>query len=122
MLKRIASEYPDNPAQYSKNSAGVFEPLSYRSYYHLVLDFASGLLAIGETRGSRIGLISDNRAEWQHCSMAIMAIGGADVPRGCDANAREISYILRLPAVALQSWKMKPKCKKSSTADNPCRS
>lgn len=94
MLKRIASEYPDNPAQYSKNSAGVFEPLSYRSYYHLVLDFASGLLAIGETRGSRIGLISDNRAEWQHCSMAIMAIGGADVPRGCDANAREISYIL----------------------------
>lgn len=94
MLKRIASEYPDVPGQYAKNSSGNFEPLSYKDYFARVLEFASGLLAIGEGRGSHIGLISDNRSEWQHCSMAIMSIGGADVPRGCDANAREITYIL----------------------------
>jgi long-chain acyl-CoA synthetase len=94
LLKRIASEHPDKPCQYSKNSSGEFEPILFRDAYEVVLDFAAGLISAGHARGDHIGLISDNRKEWYHASMAIMAIGGADVPRGCDANAREISYIL----------------------------
>jgi len=94
LLKRIAGDYPEIPAQYSKLSSGAFEPVAYRDFYGTVLDYAAGLLAVGHSRGDHIGLIADNRKEWLHSSMAIMTIGAADVPRGCDATAREISYIL----------------------------
>jgi len=94
LLKRIASQYPDTPAQYVRTDSGGFDPITYRDYFSTVLDYAGGLLALGHARGDHIGLIADNRMEWLHSSMAIMAIGAADVPRGCDANARELTYIL----------------------------
>jgi long-chain acyl-CoA synthetase len=94
LLSRITREYSDTTAQFSKNSTGAFDPVSYREYYGIVLDFAGGLLSLGHARGDHVGIISDNRKEWLHASMAVMAIGAADVPRGCDANAREITYIL----------------------------
>ena len=95
LLKRIASEYPDLPGQYSKNkTSGTFEPILFRDYFSTVLDFAAALLSLGHSRGDHIGLIADNRKEWLHSSMAIMAIGAADVPRGCDATSHEVSYIL----------------------------
>jgi len=94
LLRRISREYSDKAAQFSKNPTGTFDPVSYGAYYGFVLDFAGGLLSLGHARGDHLGLIADNRKEWLHSSMAIMAIGAADVPRGCDANAREIAYIL----------------------------
>lgn len=94
LLKRIASEYPAIPAQYSKDAFGNFNPILFGECFSTVLDYASGLISIGHTRGDHIGLIADNRYEWFHSSMAIMAIGAADVPRGCDATIGEISYIL----------------------------
>jgi long-chain acyl-CoA synthetase len=94
LLKRISSEYPDVSGQYSKNATGEFVPVLYRDLFSLVLDYAAGLISIGRGRGDHIGLIADNRKEWLHSSMAIMAIGAADVPRGCDASSREITYIL----------------------------
>lgn len=94
LLKRIASEYPAIPAQYTKNASGAFDSLSFRDLYEASLDFAAGLLSLGHGRGDHIGLISDNRREWLHASMGIMLIGAADVPRGCDATVKEIVYIL----------------------------
>ncbi len=94
LLRRIASEHPDLPAQYSKEPSGEFSPVLYKELYSTVLDFAAGLLAIGNARADHIGLIADNRKEWFQSSLGIMAIGAADVPRGCDANAKDIAYIL----------------------------
>jgi len=94
LLRRIASEYADIPGQYSRNPDGSFQATPYNEYYSTVLDYAAGLLSVGHRRGDHIGLIADNRKEWLHSRMAIMAIGAADVPRGCDAIAREIAYIL----------------------------
>lgn len=94
LLRRIASEYPELPGQYFRNPSGGFDPVLFRDLYAVVLDYAAGLLSIGHERGDHIGIIADNRKEWFHSSLAIMAIGGADVPRGCDATPKEITYIL----------------------------
>lgn len=94
LLRRIALEHPSVIAQYSRNAGGDFDSLSFSEYYRIVLDFAGGLLSLGNGRGDHIGLIADNRREWLHSSMAIMSIGAADVPRGCDATLRELVYIL----------------------------
>ena len=94
LLQQITKKYPDIAAQYSKNAQGDFIPLSYSQVFDRVLSFAGGLLSLGITRGDRVGLIADNRKEWYHASMGIMAIGAADVPRGCDATEQDLVRIL----------------------------
>ena len=94
MLQEIAKKYPETAAQYSKNQQGDFIPLSYSQVFDLVLSFSAGLLSLGIGRGDKVGLISDNRKEWYHASMGIMAIGACDVPRGCDATEQDLINIL----------------------------
>ena len=94
MLQEITKKYPEIAAQYSKNEQGDFIPLSYSQVLELVLRFSAGLLSLGIVRGDKVGLISDNRKEWYHASMGIMAIGACDVPRGCDATEQDLIKIL----------------------------
>ena len=94
LLRRIAGTWPQIPAQYYRMNGDEFQTVSFAEYYDAALNFASALLDLGCTRGEPVGLISDNRREWAWASMGIMAIGAADVPRGCDATAKEITYIL----------------------------
>jgi long-chain acyl-CoA synthetase len=86
--------HPDIVAQYSKNGGGEFKPISYAELLEDVKRFAAGLAELGVARGDRVGLISDNRREWMVSDLAILGLGAADVPRGCDATEGEIGYIL----------------------------
>lgn len=94
ILREIAGKYPDINAQYTRKENGSFVSNTYKEMYEGSLDFGAGLLSLGIARGDHVGLISDDRKEWQQASMGIMAIGAADVPRGCDATEKDLSYIL----------------------------
>ncbi|MBR7064378.1 MAG: long-chain fatty acid--CoA ligase [Treponema sp.] len=96
VLRKSSIDFPEVVAQYSKNAEGVFEPILYRELYEIVLNLAAGLKETGVKRGDRIGLIADDRKEWQQSSMAIMALGAADVPRGCDATISDLKHILSI--------------------------
>lgn len=93
IFRKQAQDYPDIAFQLYKQD-GAFTPISYRDAYASAVDFAGGLLALGVQRGDHIGLISDNRWEWEHADMGIMAIGAVDIPRGCDATPADLAYIL----------------------------
>lgn len=94
MFIEVARRQPDVIAQLSKDRNGEFQPTTYRALLELTSTFAAGLAELGIKRGDRIGLISDNRKEWLIADLAILGLGAADVPRGCDATAQEIAYIL----------------------------
>lgn len=94
MFVEKVREQPEVTVQLSKDSHGVFQPTTYAGLLEIIATFASGLHALGVARGDRVGLISDNRKEWLVADLAILGIGGADVPRGCDATLQEVSYIL----------------------------
>jgi long-chain acyl-CoA synthetase len=94
MFKARMEAKPERIAQFSKDAEGRFAPVSYASLYSQVLDLASALIELGVKRGDRVGLISDNRQEWMVQDLGILALGAADVPRGCDATEQEIAYIL----------------------------
>jgi long-chain acyl-CoA synthetase len=94
MVRHTAELYPDLPAQYSRGAAGIFEPVSYRDFFDIALDFGGGLLSLGIGRGDRIGLVSDNRKEWEQADIGLLAVGAVDVPRGCDATLKDLQYIL----------------------------
>jgi long-chain acyl-CoA synthetase len=92
-LERVAS-YPDLPAQYAKDAGGEFKTTSFRNLLEDIKVFAAGLLELDLLRGEHVGLIADNRREWLIADLAILGLGAADVPRGCDATEQEIQYIL----------------------------
>ena len=96
MLRKVAADYPEITAQYSRGTDGNFESVTFRELFDISLDFAAGLIDIGVKRGEPVGLISDNREEWQQSDMGIMAIGAVDVPRGCDATLQDLEAILSI--------------------------
>ena len=101
MLKKTAEDFPEVAAQMFRTEHGAFESLNYRELYRVALDFGAGLLSMGMKRGDLIGLISDNRKEWQQADMGIMAIGAADVPRGCDATVMDLEAIFSITECAV---------------------
>jgi long-chain acyl-CoA synthetase len=94
MFMENAKAKPDIVMQYSKDAANVFQPTTYGQLLEEVAVLAAGLAGLGLGRGDKIGLISDNRKEWLMSDLAIIGMGAADVPRGCDATEGELSYIL----------------------------
>jgi long-chain acyl-CoA synthetase len=94
MFMERVKTYPDIVMQYSKQGGDTFKPTTYKELLEEVATLAAGLLDIGMVRGDRIGLIADNRKEWLMTDLAIIGLGAADVPRGCDATDQEIAYIL----------------------------
>lgn len=94
LIKARAETMPQIVIQLSKDESGTFVPKTYEAFFKEVQITAAGLLELGEKRGSHIGLISDNRQEWLVTDIAVLSIGAADVPRGCDSTDKEIAYIL----------------------------
>ena len=85
----------DLEALLSKDKSGVFQPTTWRMLYEVASRFGAGLLSLGAKKPDHIGIISDNRKEWIVADLGILGIGCADVPRGSDSTAVEISYILK---------------------------
>lgn len=93
-IRFTASKHPDFTALQTKNGEGDFLPLSFRDFYEEIKVIACGLHAVGIDRGHHVGIISDNRQEWIITDLALLGIGGVDVPRGSDSMADEIAFIL----------------------------
>jgi len=94
LLRKMAGDWPHDPIQFYKDEKGVFHPTSFEELYTQARQFAAGLQKLGMKRGDNVGLISDNRRQWFVADLAIQCLGGADVPRGCDATVDEINYVL----------------------------
>ncbi len=94
LFKERAEQYPDTLCQYVRSKKGDFLPRSYAELYDRVAALALSLDHTGVKRGDLVGLISDNRSEWLEFDLAILSLGAADVPRGCDTMAGEMAYIL----------------------------
>lgn len=95
MLKEIAQEWGETPAQISLNrKTGVETTVTYRELLEIAKDVAAALTTLGVSRGDKIGLVSDNRAEWQQFDLGLLMLGAIDVPRGSDATRGDLSIIL----------------------------
>ncbi len=93
MLDRVA-EHPDIAAQMEKNSKAQYVSFSYSEAMERIYSAMCALRSLGVRRGDKVGLMSDNRAAWLWADIATLSLGAADVPRGRDSTADEISYIL----------------------------
>ena len=101
MLRTRAKDSPDIVIQYYKDPSGVFRSKTYRQFYDEVCFLAGGLMELGINRGDHVGLIADNRHEWMVTDFAILSLGAADVPRGCDITVQELTFILNFTSCRL---------------------
>ncbi|MCZ6602093.1 MAG: AMP-binding protein, partial [Planctomycetota bacterium] len=92
MFQRSVDAYGRKPALWVPSQAG-FEPVTYARLGRLVREFGLGLISLGVDQKEPVALISDNRFEWLLSDLAILSIGGVDVPRGTDSVSQEIAYI-----------------------------
>ncbi len=68
--------------------------ISYDQFYTNTENLALGLSALGVKHGDRVSIISENRPEWSYSDMAILGIGGVNVPLYPISTSDTIEFIL----------------------------
>lgn len=71
----------------------TYRGISYSEVRTRVETFAYGLASLGVKRGDRVAIIAENRAEWVISDLAIVSLGGVDVPIYPTMTARQIEFI-----------------------------
>jgi long-chain acyl-CoA synthetase len=68
--------------------------ISYTQFGEETETFALGLSTLGVKRGDKVAIISENRPEWVYSDMAILGIGGIDVPLYPSLTSDTVEFIL----------------------------
>ena len=92
----VAERFPDNEAVVSIPQG---RRLTYAQLAEAVDPLARGLLAIGFTRGDRIGIWATNNIEWLLLQLATARIGAVLVNINPAYRPRELAYALQRSAV-----------------------
>ncbi len=74
--------------------AGKYVSISYEQFKLDTENFAFGLASLGIKKDDKVAIISENRPEWVFADMAILSLGGIDVPLYPSLTADSIEYIL----------------------------
>ena len=73
---------------------GVYTDITFKQFKQETESFAMGLASLGVKRGDKVAIIGENRPEWVYSDMAIMGLGGVDVPLYPISTSETIEFIL----------------------------
>ena len=68
--------------------------VSYDEFSSSTENLAFGLAQLGVKRGNKVSIIAENRPEWVYADMAILGLGGVDVPLYPISTSDTIEFIL----------------------------
>ena len=80
IFEHSVSRYANNPLIGEKDSAGVYQWVTYSQIAIRVNNLRAGLSAIGVKAGDTVGIIANNRKEWLIGEIAAQGLGAAYVP------------------------------------------
>lgn len=89
-LKALATTYGNRPALRSGERTSTFADLAAEARR-----VASALSRLGVGKGTRVGLLMPNRANWLHCAFGIWRLGGIVVPLNTLWRETELGDALR---------------------------
>lgn len=92
-LLEQARQRPRSTAIRVKN-LGRWEETSWADYAERVAGIGRALLHMGVKAGDRVGIVSDNRAEWIMTDLAVQGIGAATVAVPVTASSEELAGLL----------------------------
>lgn len=73
---------------------GKYEDISYATFKEETDAVAMGLASLGVKRDDKIAIIGENRPEWVYTDLAILGLGGVDVPIYPISTSETIEFIL----------------------------
>jgi len=71
-----------------------YQGISSQEFKTAIVEAGNGLSSLGVGDGDKIAIISENRPEWVYADMAILGLGGIDVPLYPILTSDSIEYIL----------------------------
>lgn len=98
--KRQLEKFPDLSMFVSKQD-GEWKPMSTKSFLDRVNQISKGLIACGVQAGDKVGLISENRVEWNMIDYAIQQIGAVVVAIYPNISDNDYEYIFKDSSIKL---------------------
>ena len=94
LLQRNALRYEESRVALREKEYGIWQPVTWRSYYDHVRYFALGLKALGFKKYDKLAIIGDNRPEWLYAELAAQSLGGIPLGIYQDSILTEVAYII----------------------------
>ncbi|GAB4433681.1 MAG: long-chain fatty acid--CoA ligase [Turneriella sp.] len=96
LYREAASAYAAEKSFLSRQPSGTFDGPTYSELYEKGLDLAAALSDVcGLKAREHVAILADNRLEWMIADYAVILSGAADIPRGTDATAYDMEYIIQ---------------------------
>jgi long-chain acyl-CoA synthetase len=93
LLLNTLSIYPKPQFMLAKKG-GRYTPISSAEFGETVRHYALGLQALGQGRGDKLIILSENRPEWVMTDFANLCLGGVTVPVYTTLVAEQIKYLI----------------------------
>jgi long-chain acyl-CoA synthetase len=93
LLLNTLSIYPKSEFMLAKKN-GRYTPLSSAEFGDFVRHYALGLQSLGQGRGDKLIILSENRPEWVMTDFANLCLGGITVPVYTTLVSEQIKYLI----------------------------
>ena len=93
-------KYPQEDCLVDKRD-GKWHKTSTQEYLNKAMEMSRGLIKLGIKPGDKVGLISNNRSEWNIADVAILQIGAVSVPIYPTITEKEYTYIFNNAEIKL---------------------
>jgi len=94
-IQEVTQRYAANEALAYQDDSGQISRWSYQQLSEQSMQVARALLAGGLVKGTRVGILMDNRLEWVSAFFGVTLAGGVAVPLSTFATPRELDYFIR---------------------------
>ncbi len=96
MVTRVRDRAASTPKRVAmrEKRLGIWQEITWASYWETVLDIGHALIALGVQPGDRVAIQSENRPEWLITDLATVAIGAVTVGLYPTNPEAEVSYLL----------------------------
>lgn len=93
MLREQSKKNPDKLALRQKDF-GIWLPYTWKEYYRLAKRFGMALLAIGTQPGAKVGILSENKAEWVIAQLGAGIVSCVTVGVYPTSPSAEVAYVV----------------------------
>ena len=94
ILKLYIAKYPDQKIALAKKEAGNWKNYSIQEYIEITNNLSYAFIKLGIMKDDKVGIICNNRPEWNMLDMAIMQTGAITVPIYPTISKEDYHYII----------------------------
>ncbi len=94
LLERYEQKYGNNPNAYNGKENGQWRSWSFNEFKSKAYQIAAGLIDLGVKPGDRIGLVANNRPEWNIIDFGSQLCGAVLVPIYPTISSEDLKFIL----------------------------